>query len=170
MLFRSRGPAFEKIISELTTLTSLYISEISELAHLPKHFLQKNRSLMDLRIGECADLESILPHERVWPICTSLRSLSIDGCDKLSTLPDALHNLHCLENVEINCPNLRSFPNVQGMPSFLQRLRISCSDEVLPTGLQSCMFLQYLIICICPHLISIPDLQNLPSLTQLEIY
>nr|POE69753.1 putative disease resistance rpp13-like protein 1 [Quercus suber] len=165
--YKIRGSAFEKIISELTTLTSLKISEISELACLPEHFLQKNRSLVDLRIGECADLESILPHEHVWPICTSLRSLSINGCDKLSTLPDALHNLHCLEKFEVNCcRNLRSFPSIS---SFLQNLLISCSDEVLPV-LQSCMSLQNLIICNCPRLISIPDLRNLHSLTYLEIY
>ena len=125
---------------------------------------------MDLNIWYCADLESILPHEHVWPICTSLRSLSIHGCDQLSALPDALHNLHCLEGIDVrSCRNLRSFPSIQGIASLLQRLRISCSDVVLPTGLQSCMSLQYLIICICPHLISIPDLRNLHSLIHLEI-
>ena len=57
---------------------------------------------MDLIIWDCADLESILPHENVWPICPSLRSLSIRDCHKLSTLPDALHNLQCLEKFQVN--------------------------------------------------------------------
>ncbi|KAM4105745.1 hypothetical protein ACB094_04G015400 [Castanea mollissima] len=166
-----RGPAFEKIISELTTLTSLKIWSISELACLPEKFLQKNRSLKNLEINYCPDLKSILPHGHVWPICTSLRSLDIDGCDKLSTLPDALHNLNSLEGINVKCcRNLRSFPSIQGIASLLQRLQISCSDEVLPTGLQSCISLQSLSICNCPHLIRIPDLKELPSLTQLVIW
>ncbi|KAL4631975.1 hypothetical protein ACB092_04G018400 [Castanea dentata] len=81
-----KGPAFEKIISELTTLTSLKIRSISELACLPEQFLQKNRSLKNLRINNCPDLKSILPHGHVWPICTSLRSLDIDGIRILSIL------------------------------------------------------------------------------------
>ncbi|KAK9997580.1 hypothetical protein SO802_022266 [Lithocarpus litseifolius] len=128
------------------------------------------RSLVDLTITNCADLESILPHEHLWPICTSLQSLSIDGCDKLSTLPDAQHNLHYLKYFEVeHCRNLRSFPSIQGIASFLQRLQISCGDEVLPTGLQSCISLQYLCIFNCPHLKQIPDLRNFHSLTQLII-
>ena len=83
---------------------------------------------------------------------------------------DALHNLHCLEDIDVECcRNLRSFPSIQGIASLLQSFRITCRDEVLPTGLQSCMSLQYLIICNCPHLISIPDLRNLHSLTELSI-
>ncbi|KAL4631969.1 hypothetical protein ACB092_04G017900 [Castanea dentata] len=167
-IYKIRGPAFEKIISELTTLTSLAIRSISELACLPEHFLQKNRSLMYLSIRDCADLESILPREHLWPICTSLQSLSISGCDKLRTLPDALHNIHCLEKFEVSCPNLRSFPSIQGIAS-LQRLRISCSDKVLPTGLRSCISLQSLSICNCPHLMRIPDLREWYSLTELII-
>ena len=92
----TRGPAFEQIISELTTLTSLHIQHVLELACLPEHFLQKNRSLMDLSIHNCADLKSILPRGHVWPVCTSLRSLRISGCDKLRTLPRALLKLRTL--------------------------------------------------------------------------
>ncbi|XP_075661750.1 putative disease resistance protein RGA3 [Castanea sativa] len=170
LINRIRGPAFEKIISELTTLTSLKIFSISELACLPEQFLQKNRSLKNLSIRDCPDLKSILPHGHVWPICTSLRSLVIDGCDKLSTLPDALHNLYFLEGIKvICCRNLRSFPSIQGIASLLQRLQISCSDEVLPTGLRSCISLQSLSICNCPHLMRIPDLREWYSLTELII-
>ena len=132
-----------------------------------EHFLQKNRSLMHLTISNCADLESILPHDHVWPICTSLRSVSIYNCDKLGTLPDALYNLHYLENFDVDCcRNLRFFPSIT---SFPQNLKISCNDEVLPV-LLFCMPLQNLAIRNCPHLISIPDLRNLHSLTHLRIY
>ena len=122
---------------------------------------------MHLTISNCADLESILPHDHVWPICTSLRSVSIYNCDKLGTLPDALYNLHYLENFDVDCcRNLRSFPSIT---SFPQNLKISCNDEVLPV-LLFCMSLQNLAIRNCPHLISIPDLRNLHSLTHLRIY
>ena len=166
----TRGPAFEQIISELTALTSLQIAYVSELACLPEHFLQKNRSLMDLSIRKCADLESILPRGHAWPICISLRSLRIFDCDKLRTLPRALRNLHCLEDIQVQeCRNLSSFPSIKGIASSLQRLWLCCSDEVLPPGLQSCVSLQNLFIRNWPHLISIPDLRNLHSLTHLQI-
>nr|POF23339.1 hypothetical protein CFP56_59160 [Quercus suber] len=113
LIDRIRGLAFEKIISELTTLTSLKIDNVSKLACLPEHFLQKNRSLVYLTICNCADLESILPHEHLWPICTSLQSLYVSKCDKLRTLPNALHNLQCLEEIVVYCPNLRSSPSIQ---------------------------------------------------------
>ena len=161
---------FEKIGSKLTTLTSLQIWNISELAFLSEHLLQNNTSLMSMEICFCDNLVSISPHQEVKAFCSSLQSLKISYCEKLSYLPDALHTLVSLENFEvINCPNVRSFPSIQGVSSFLQRLQISCGDEVLPTGLGSCMSLQELIISNCPNLILIPDLRDLHSLTQLQI-
>ena len=125
---------------------------------------------MDLSIQYCADLKSILPRGHVWPICTSLRSLHISGCDKLRTLPRALRNLHCLEDIHVEaCCNLSSFPSIKGIASSLQRLCLCCSDEVLPPGLQSCVSLPNLFIYNWPHLISIPDLRNLHSRTHLQI-
>ena len=53
--------------------------------------------------------------------------------------------------------------------SFLRNLSISCGEEVLSTGLQSCTSLSYLGIQDCPNLISIPDLCKLHSLKELEI-
>ena len=68
-----------------------------------------------------------------------------------------------------SCPNLRSFPSLQGVGSLLRRLGISCADEVLPTGLQSCTSLSELNINYCPNLKSIPNLRQLHSLTKLRI-
>ena len=125
---------------------------------------------MDLSIQYCADLKSILPRGHVWPICTSLRSLHICCCDKLRTLPRALRNLHCLEDIQVQaCRNLSSFPSIKGIACSLQRLWLCCRDEVLPPGLQSCVSLPNLFIYNWPHLISIPDLRNLHSLTHLQI-
>ncbi|KAK4566313.1 hypothetical protein RGQ29_002530 [Quercus rubra] len=133
---------FENIISKLTTLTSLEVWKISELACLPEKLLQNNASLMSLMISGWADLESIVPHEDVWAFCTSLRSLKIEDCWKLQ---------------------------IQGVPSHLQRLKIS-GCVILPTGLQSCTSLTLLEIQNCRDLNSVPNLGHLHSLTQLTIW
>ncbi|KAF3960732.1 hypothetical protein CMV_014577 [Castanea mollissima] len=169
-IFETNSTTFEKISSKLTTLTSLDISEISELASLPEQLLKNNSSLMSLRIWGCDDLVSLSPHGDVWGFYTSLRSLDISNCKKLSYLPDGLHTLRSLENFEVrNCPNLRSFPSIKGVALLLRTLAISCSDEVLPIGLQSCISLSSLEIDECPNLISIPNLQDLHSLSSLTI-
>ena len=159
MIDNTKSIAFKNICSNLTTLTNLSIERVSELSCLPEQLLQNNASLMDLSISRCADLESISPHEDVWAFCTSLRSIRLHGCEKLSYLADTLHTLQSLETLEVSrCPNLRSFPSIQGLAS-LQLLQISgCGVEDLSTGLQSCTSLSYLDISSCPNLISIPDL------------
>ena len=166
----TNSTTFEKISSKLTTLTSLNISKISELASLPEQLLKNNSSLMSLSIWHCDDLVSLSPHGDVWGFYTSLRSLSISKCKKLSYLPDGMHTLRSLEEFEVcDCPNLRSFPSIKGVAILLRTLAISCSDEVLPTGLQSCISLSLLVIKECPNLISIPNLQDLHSLYSLTI-
>jgi hypothetical protein len=72
--------AFENISSKLTTLTSLVIESVSQLACLPEQLLQNNTSLMSLEIRGCNELESISRHQDVWAFCTSLRSLRIYEC------------------------------------------------------------------------------------------
>ncbi|KAM3750113.1 hypothetical protein ACB098_04G012800 [Castanea mollissima] len=167
---QTNSTTFEKISSKLTTLTSLNIGGISELASLPEQLLKNNSSLMSLSIWGCDDLVSLSPHGDVWGFYTSLRSLYISDCKKLSYLPDGLHTLRSLENFEVRyCPNLRSFPSIKGVALLLRTLAISCSDEVLPIGLQSCISLSSLVIDECPNLISIPNLQDLHSLSSLTI-
>ena len=133
--------ALEMICRKLTTLTSLCISYVSELAFLPKQLFS-----------------------------TSLRSLQIEDCEKLSYMPDTVHTLISLEELVVNgCPSLRSFPTMQGAAS-LRRLEISeCGVEVLSIRLQSCSSLSDLRITECPNLKSIPNLRELHSLSQLRI-
>uniref|UniRef100_A0A7N2RCP0 Disease resistance protein RGA3 n=2 Tax=Quercus lobata TaxID=97700 RepID=A0A7N2RCP0_QUELO len=169
-IFHTNSTTFEKISNKLTTLTSLNIKGISELASLPEQLLKNNSGLMSLTISWCYDLVSLSPHGDVWGFYTSLRSLEISNCEKLSYLPDRLHTLRSLEEFKvINCPNLRSFPSIKGVALLLRTLAISCSDEVLPIGLQSCISLSSLEINECPNLISIPNLQDLHSLYSLTI-
>nr|XP_023929397.1 putative disease resistance protein At3g14460 [Quercus suber] len=164
-----KSTAFKNISSNLTTLLSLSIDSVSELSCLPEQLFQNNASLMRIFIHYCADLESILPHEDVRAFCISLRDIYISACEKLSYIPDTLHALQSLESFAVsNCPNLRSFPSIQGVAS-LRYLTISCGVEVLPIGLQSCTSLLELDIRGCPNLISIPDLGELHSLSRLKI-
>ncbi|KAK4566258.1 hypothetical protein RGQ29_002483 [Quercus rubra] len=138
--------AFENISSELSTLTSLWICEVSKLRFLPERLLQNNTSLMSIHIENCPELVNISPHD-VWAFCTSLRSLKLDGCEELRYLPIKLHTLRSLEVLEVRrCSNLRSFPSIQGVVSLL-----------------------ILRIQECPNLISIPNLRELHSLVELRI-
>ena len=159
--------AFENICSKLTTLTHVCIMDIIGLACLTGQLLQNNTSLMSLYIWNCAELVSISSHQNV----SSLQSITKIECGKLRDLPNALLTLPSLETfLVVNCPNLRPFPSIQDLGSFLRNLSISCGEEVLLTGLQSCTSLSYLHIRDCPNLISIPDLCKLHTLIQLEIY
>nr|POE89069.1 putative disease resistance protein [Quercus suber] len=93
-----KSTAFVRIISRLSTLASLDIWNISELVCLPKQLFE-NKSLMSIYIGNCFDLVSISPHQDV-------------------TFPS-------LETFEVrDCPNLRSFPSLQGVGSHLRSLEI----------------------------------------------
>ena len=121
---------------------------------------------MSIHINYCSDLVSIsLPQD-----ATSLQLFRTSGCKKLSELSNAPLTLPSLETFEVSyCPNLRSFPSLQGAGSLLRSLSISCGDEVLQTALQSCTSLSTLIIMQCPNLILIPELRKLHSLTVLQI-
>ncbi|XP_030937671.1 putative disease resistance protein RGA3 [Quercus lobata] len=139
-----RSMAFENISSKLTTLKSLYIKNVSELACLPEQLLENNKGLKSLQIRRCHELETIYQ--------------------------DALRTILGLEEFIVeSCPNLRSLPSIQGIASFLRCLEISCGDEVLSIELQLCASLSILMIKECPNLMSIPNLQELYSLVRLEI-
>uniref|UniRef100_A0A2N9J2G1 R13L1/DRL21-like LRR repeat region domain-containing protein n=1 Tax=Fagus sylvatica TaxID=28930 RepID=A0A2N9J2G1_FAGSY len=140
--------AFENISSKLTTLTSLFIEGVSELGCLPEQLLQNNTSLMSLEISHCRELESISRHQDVWAFCTSLRSLHLWHCSKLSYIPDGLHKLISLHKLTVgNCYNLSCFPSIHGVMPLLRRLEISD----------------------CLNLISFPDLRGFSSLSEFEI-
>ena len=158
--------AFEGIISKLSTLVSLEIFSIPQIVCFPEQLFQNNTSLMSIEISDCSNLVSISPHQYI----TSLQSFMIDSCEKLSDSSITWLTLPLLETFLVsNCPNLRSFPSLQGAGSHLQSLGILCGDEVLSTGLQSCTSLSSLKIDHCPNLKSILDLRELHSLTHLSI-
>ena len=73
-------------------------------------------SLMSIIMKSYSDLVSISPHQDI----TSLQSFITDTCEKLSDLSMTWLTLPLLEMfLVINCPNLRSFPSLQGAGSHL---------------------------------------------------
>ena len=162
--------ALEYISSKLTTLVSLQISSVSGLIYMPNQLLQNsNKNLKSFKIVSCDDMDSILLHQDEWAFCTSLQSLHIEGCMKLSYLPKSLQTLVSLQKLVLSiCPDLRS---LQGVPPNLQHLVITrCGVEVLPSELALCKSLQYMEFGSCHNLHSIPDLGELRSLIKLEIW
>ncbi|KAK9276818.1 hypothetical protein L1049_006354 [Liquidambar formosana] len=159
------------ICSNLTTLAYLYIDGVSDLASLPEGLLQNNENLASLKIIRCPAL-TVAPH--LSGCCTSLRSLTIWECEKLSYLPNGLHTLKSLERLTIagGLISEESILSVHGLTS-LHWLDIRRCEGLtsLPSGLQSCTSLEGLNIVDCPNLISISesDLRELPFLSTLEV-
>ncbi|KAK7848301.1 putative disease resistance protein rga1 [Quercus suber] len=91
----------------LSQLEDLELYWINDLKLLPKERLQNIISLRELYIKRYDGLGS-LP----WiGILTSVLSLNIWECPKLTSLPQGIHNLTSLKELGIdNCPNLTSLP------------------------------------------------------------
>lgn len=160
--------SFPAGLQSCTSLSILRIEDCPNLVSIPD--LRELPSLIKLQIRYCGSLKHFTEeHQDVWGFCTSLRSLKIKDCKKLSYLA-ALHTLQYLTKLEVqSCPNLRSFPSIQGASSHLQCLRISWGIDILPIGLQYCTSLSILSIEDCPNLVSIPNLPKSPSLIELRI-
>ncbi|VAH12554.1 unnamed protein product [Triticum turgidum subsp. durum] len=69
--------------------------------------------------------------EKALQLLTSLRHLTFDGCGALQSLPQGLHRLSSLKDIEVRwCPEMQSMPK-EGFPVSLRTLRIRpCNTEV----------------------------------------
>ena len=86
---------------------------------------------------------------------SSLRSLSIERCNKFCSLSEGIQYLTSLEDLLINkCPELVSLPEQIGCLTSLSSLRILRCDNLmsLPDELQNLTALKTLRIRSCPHL------------------
>ncbi|PSS24321.1 Disease resistance RPP13-like protein [Actinidia chinensis var. chinensis] len=105
-----------------STLTTLWIWNLSNLKSLNKRGFQLLCSLESLSIFGCPQLRS-LPEEE---FSASLKCLWIDNCCQLRFLPEkglpaSLETLHI-----VDCPQLQALPE-KGLPPFLSELEIeSC--------------------------------------------
>ncbi|XP_074280051.1 putative disease resistance protein RGA1 [Silene latifolia] len=137
--------------------------------------------------------------EEVFKSCSSLRSLEIEKCAKLTSVSGALEHLTALESLVLMaiptlednaddmpwrslCHNLRSLwlvsiRSLQMLPrgmkhlTALQDLQISDCKSLkgLPEWISCLASLQYLMIDSCPELKSVGTIQNITSLQKLEI-
>ncbi|KAM2409887.1 hypothetical protein ACFX1X_028738 [Malus domestica] len=168
-----------------STLKELEIQNCKNLESLPKDMIHNNSSLEFLKISGCPSVTSFPRGTFGLPAATSslvmnLKQLIINDCANLQFLPEGLHNLIHLNNLEITeCPLVESITEF-GLPtSMLKAIKVSdCrnlkslpkrlvsfpEDWLLPISLSS-LQLQRL-----PNLKFLPNrLNNLPSLDNLEI-
>ncbi|CAA2955292.1 disease resistance RGA3 [Olea europaea subsp. europaea] len=146
--------------SSLTSLEELWIGSITTLTFLP-HFkgclrklsfkcceklrelpddLHRFRSLESLTIVKCPNLQSISCQigQKGPP---SLRSLEIDNCSELSSLPsEMIQSIRCLEHLHVtSCDKLVSFSIDLAIMSRISNLSITNCSELrsLPKGIGS---------------------------------
>ncbi|PPR90060.1 hypothetical protein GOBAR_AA30628 [Gossypium barbadense] len=132
--------------------------------------IQGLRSLRSLSIEMCSNLKS-LPTELQF--LTALEHLTIMYCPNLASLPDSFQHLSSLKSVSIlNCPELNCLPDGLQYVSSMQNLEIrSCPDLLaLPEWIAELPSLRSLALSDCHNLSSLPSgLQSVGSLQHLSI-
>ncbi|XP_061995501.1 putative disease resistance RPP13-like protein 1 [Rosa rugosa] len=181
---------------EFSSLTSLHLTHIPDVKHLPEGFIQQSAKLEKLSLTSFPDLEYLADDGVGLAHLVSLQRLTISHCPKFVALPDELppvlkyldlkhcpslvklpgklHNLECLAELQIEwCSKIEAFPDV-GLPDKLKRLVIrECGAlKTLPQELLcNNNFLEYLEVHKCPSLVSVLEEGNLPStLTHMKFY
>ncbi|KAL0431175.1 UNVERIFIED_CONTAM: putative disease resistance protein RGA1 [Sesamum radiatum] len=178
----------------LTSLTSLKLSDIAELAAFPEGFLQNNNALEELKF----DSLPITTLSDVLDDLSALKVLHLYRCNHLEFLPEGLKNLGSLETLDIsgcdglrlfpaatmehlssirflsfnNCKKLKPFSGPMKQTTALHQLYLHGLPELkdLPESMQLFSALQWLFIWGCEGLWSLPDwLGNLESLSALGI-
>ncbi|GFS29621.1 hypothetical protein Acr_00g0007540 [Actinidia rufa] len=151
----------------LSGVESLKIKDCNELTTLWKNVVTLEHCLPVLRslqIWGCPQLVSLFEEEKERQqqqqlkgssFMMSLESLTLQLCGKLEKLPQWLHTLPFLGELNIySCPSLVSFPE-KGLPSTLRKLEISACGalESLPEWMTHTNYnLEVLEIFDCPAL------------------
>ncbi|XP_027913640.1 putative disease resistance protein RGA4 [Vigna unguiculata] len=136
--------SFMEVVGNTACLKTLSIEYIKGVVVLPEQFSGLG-ALQDLYIAYWYDVEYFPEH--VLEGLTSLRTLSINYCEKLKSLSEGVRHLACLESLTIcGCPELVALPNKMSQLTALQHVSINiCST--LPDGLQRVPSLRSLYIC-----------------------
>nr|POE82882.1 putative disease resistance rpp13-like protein 1 [Quercus suber] len=143
-------PKLESIVDELnmdTLLEEFLIICCEKLRCLPRGVLYHLKKITIHDCNSLISLEDLIP--------TDLRSLEIEECEKLVTLPNNMH-LYSLQTLSVcNCPSIVSFPTFteEGFPTNFRELR-----ELKLSGAN-----------LCEQVFEL-GLHRLTSLTSLEIH
>ncbi|CAK9152319.1 unnamed protein product [Ilex paraguariensis] len=146
------GLKFPNLMDNLSALKCLEVRCCPNLEHLPRG-LKNLVTLERLELSNCDSLTS-LPATGLQGL-SSLTSLSIINCKKLSCLSDGVKYLTALQDLYINgCPEMMSWPEDIQHLNRLRSLRIwSCPNLLyLPDGLRCLHKLKTLEIEDCQHL------------------
>ncbi|XP_048495536.1 putative disease resistance protein RGA3 [Beta vulgaris subsp. vulgaris] len=115
-LDKCNGSSLIESIPSTNSLYSLIISNITNLTSLPK--LPHLPQLQALYIHNCQDLVSLLHPDGTLQHLTSLKLLSISGCEKLAAFPEEGLPTS-IEYLSIqNCSRLQSFPTTNYLASL----------------------------------------------------
>ncbi|XP_011091043.1 putative disease resistance protein RGA3 [Sesamum indicum] len=150
------GVLLDKICgNNLSSLTSLMLSCVSDLTHIPQRLLYNNQSLSALCIISCPGLVHL---ELQGHGVGSLESVSIYDCNKLESIRYSIHG---------------EGSGSDGLSSLRGLMILGCPEltEVSSKMLESCTSLEYLAVSECHNLVSFParSWRMSPCLSYLDI-
>ncbi|KAH1120688.1 hypothetical protein J1N35_003848 [Gossypium stocksii] len=158
------SPLTERLVSGLTNLDHLRISNCNELASLSwKQFssVRHLRSLRSLEMLSFPLLEVEAQQLQLEKVCT-IESLTIGNCEKLQRLPQDLHFLKFLTEMQIKgCPCIVSFSKKNLSPALKRLVIQSCTNLMFlinqgeNISIDNTFPLEHLEIMDCPSLVSL---------------
>nr|XP_048336627.1 putative disease resistance protein RGA1 [Ziziphus jujuba var. spinosa] len=162
----------------LTSLKVLAIEIVQDLSFFRGSFPANTPILVSLEIKSCP-LLSLPP---TFANLTTLKSLTVRWCEKLTYLPSGMQNINALESLEIgDCHRLKFLTEI-GTSGFnklrtlsienckFEHLRLLSSVQVFPDEFQNFKGLHSLEIKSCPGLEALPEwIEKLISLRSLAI-
>lgn len=134
---------------------------------LPDGFLNRCKlCLQTLSIEGCNTLTSLAGLERL----TQLAELKLAGCSSLTELPE-LKNLTQLTKLNLSrCSSLNKLPGLENVTQLTELDLSCCSNLTELPGLENLTQLTKLNLLDCARLDSLPDLKNLTQLTYLNLF